>query len=108
MKEIHQPDDWLSPDRIETANVNQVGPLDGGVAGGRAIPASPDWYIRGHPCPKCGGCDFYCADCVYPLLAALQSVAKAARALRENGKVGRGADARWGALIDALDAYDAL
>ena len=36
----------------------------------------------------------------------LEAVADAARALREHGAVGRGADARWGTLLDALDALD--
>lgn len=28
-----------------------------------ATPDVPSVQIQGDPCPKCGGCDFYCADC---------------------------------------------
>lgn len=38
-----------------------------------------DEYIRGHACPECGGCNFYCADCTDPRLVRLESVAAAAR-----------------------------
>lgn len=36
-------------------------------------------YIMGHPCPECGGCNYYCADCTDPHVDALEAVADAAR-----------------------------
>lgn len=43
-----------------------------------------DVRIMGSPCPKCGGCDYYCADCYDGQVAELEAVADAAEALIEN------------------------
>lgn len=40
-----------------------------------------DFQIMGSPCPKCGGCDYYCADCYDKQVAELEAVANAARTL---------------------------
>lgn len=39
-------------------------------------------YIIGDPCPECGGCNYYCADCVDPEIEALRAVADAAQAVQ--------------------------
>lgn len=31
-------------------------------------------YIMGHPCPECGGTNFYCADCADPEIEALRAI----------------------------------
>lgn len=62
-------------------DVNPVGALDGGTAGGRV--RYPAVRIGGGVCPRCGGCDFYCADCTFPLLAALEAVADVAQEIME-------------------------
>ena len=70
------------------------------------------WYIRGDPCPVCGGCDFYCADCVYPQLAALRVIATAAQAIVDNDGGCASGGWREGAaflrLAEAVDAWRAL
>ena len=72
----------------------------------------PDVRIGGGVCPRCGGCDFYCADCVFPRLAALEAVADAARAVRDDYQATYERQSpilRWwllDALANALDALD--
>ncbi len=68
----------------------------------------PEWIIHGVPCSECGGCDYYCADCLFPQLFALKEVAKVAR-----GVVSRMGDPResitWAGVRDSLaDALDTL
>ena len=66
----------------------------------------PTMRIGGGVCPECGGCDWYCADCTFPLLVALRAVAGAARAVMaaiDPFKVDDN-EARLQAALDVLDA----
>lgn len=69
---------------------------------------------HGNPCPECGGCNSYCADCTDPLLENLSAVTKAAAEVIYKGTLVPGYDAsglvkiiipaqNWQALFDALD-----
>lgn len=43
-----------------------------------------DVQIMGSACPKCGGCDYYCADCYDKEAAELEAIADAAQAVVDN------------------------
>ena len=69
--------------------------------------------IMGHPCPECGGTNFYCADCADPEIEALRAVEDAARAVRDGPalaveQVGVKSiivgSRNWKVLVNALDA----
>jgi len=67
-------------------------------------------YIRGHTCPVCGGCNFYCADCVDPRLDTLIAIANAARAFvaeraPELATMERDGVSEWAAYLE-LRAYE--
>ena len=62
-----------------------------------------DVRIMGSPCPKCGGCDYYCAECYDEEAAQLEAVAQSSGAmLRYMAR----AEKFWDDLRKTLEALD--